>query len=245
MGNFGDSEKPDAVSRNQGRDETGSPESCAYGRAISGSSRRASVPHSSDGHGAMCLGLRISEIRALQWQDFDLKGRILTLTRSIVGRYVWNGGKTGASEDEVFLDSKLVSVLEDWRKQCVETPEAWLFANADTKRPVHGDAIQKDYLRPAGEKIGLQGVGWHSFRHTYRTLIDDIGTPLGVQQRLMRHADIKTTMNTYGSAFEKTKRRANSRVADLVLPPAIKSQLKDRAKEVSLKNLRPETATIQ
>jgi integrase len=47
---------------------------------------------------AMCLGLRISEIRALQWQDFDLKGRILTLTRSIVGRYVWNGGKTGASE---------------------------------------------------------------------------------------------------------------------------------------------------
>jgi hypothetical protein len=50
---------------------------------------------------------------------------------------------------------------------------------------------------------------------------------------------------TYGSAFEKTKRRANSRVADLVLPPAIKKQLKDRAKEVSLKNLRPETATIQ
>jgi len=116
---------------------------------------------------------------------------------------------------------------------------------ADTKRPVHGDAIQKDYLRPAGEKIGLQGVGWHSFRHTYRTLIDDIGTPLGVQQRLMRHADIKTTMNTYGSAFEKTKRRANSRVADLVLPPDIKKQLKDRAKEVSLKNLRPQTAAIQ
>ena len=55
---------------------------------------------------AMCLGLRISEIRALQWPDFDLKGRILTLTRSIVGRYVWNGGKAGASEDEVFLDSK-------------------------------------------------------------------------------------------------------------------------------------------
>jgi len=34
---------------------------------------------------AMCLGLRISEIRALQWQDFDLKKRMLTLSRSIVG----------------------------------------------------------------------------------------------------------------------------------------------------------------
>src|SRR5580704_10184770 len=70
---------------------------------------------------AMCLGLRISEIRALQWPDFDLKARILTLTRSIVGRYVWNGGKTGASEDEVFLDSKLVSVLEDWKAMCRNT----------------------------------------------------------------------------------------------------------------------------
>jgi len=33
-------------------------------------------------------------VAGLQWPDFDLKGRILTLTRSIVGRYVWNGGKT-------------------------------------------------------------------------------------------------------------------------------------------------------
>jgi hypothetical protein len=72
-----------------------------------------------------------------------------------------------------------------------------------------------------------------------------VGTPLGVQQLFMRHADIKTTTNTYGSAFEKSKRRANSRVAALVLPTAIKRQLKDRAKEVSLKNLRPETAAIQ
>jgi integrase len=63
---------------------------------------------------ARCLGLRVSEIRALQWQDRDLKRRILTLARSIVGKYVWNGGKTGASEDEVALDSKLVSVLP-WR----------------------------------------------------------------------------------------------------------------------------------
>lgn len=61
---------------------------------------------------------------------------------------------SGASEDEVDLDSKLISVLEDWRKRCVPTPEGWLLANADTKRPVHGDVIQKDYLRPAGEKVG-------------------------------------------------------------------------------------------
>jgi integrase len=26
------------------------------------------------------------------------------------------------------------------------------------------------------------------------------GTPIGVQQKLMRHADIRTTMNVYGTA---------------------------------------------
>ena len=61
----------------------------------------------------------------------------------------------------------------------------------------------------------------------------------------MRHADIKTTMNTYGSAFEKSKRRANSRVAALILPPAIKRQMRDSAKDVSLQTLKPETAAIQ
>lgn len=93
--------------------------------------------------------------------------------------------------------------------------------------------------------MGLQGVGWHSFRHSYRTLIDDVGTTLGVQQRLMRHADITTTMNTYGSAFEKSKRRANSRVAAVILPPAIRRQLRDSAKDVSLQNLKAETEAIQ
>lgn len=35
----------------------------------------------------------------------------------------------------------------------------------------------------------------------------------------MRHADIRTTMNVYGSAFEETKRRVNAKIAELALPP--------------------------
>jgi integrase len=44
-----------------------------------------------------------------------------------------------------------------------------------------------------------------------------VGTPVGVQQKLMRHSDVRTTMNLYGSAYEKTKRRANSLVAGKLL----------------------------
>ena len=58
----------------------------------------------------------------------------------------------------------------------------------------------------------FSSVGWHSFRHTYRSWLDDTGAPVGVQQKLMRHAQVSTTMNVYGNALMGAKREANSRV---------------------------------
>jgi integrase len=37
-------------------------------------------------------------------------------------------------------------------------------------------------------------IGWHTLRHTYRSWMDNNGTPLGIQKDLMRHTDIKMTM---------------------------------------------------
>ena len=54
-------------------------------------------------------------------------------------------------------------------------------------------------------------------RHMYRSWLDATGAPLGVQQKLMRHAQISTTMNVYGNALMDSKREANSRVARMAL----------------------------
>ena len=63
-------------------------------------------------------------------------------------------------------------------------------------------------------------VGWHTFRHTYRSWLDDTGAPMGVQQKLMRHAQISTTMNVYGNALMEAKREANSKVVRKALRSA-------------------------
>jgi integrase len=42
-----------------------------------------------------------------------------------------------------------------------------------------------------------------------------------VQQELMRHADIRTTMNVYGKAMEGSKREAHGKVVRLVLPSKV------------------------
>lgn len=64
------------------------------------------------------------------------------------------------------------------------------------------------------------GIGWHTFRHTYRSWLDDTGAPMGVQQKLMRHAQISTTMNVYGNALMEAKREANTKVVRKALRSA-------------------------
>jgi hypothetical protein len=48
---------------------------------------------------------------------------------------------------------------------------------------------------------GIGKVGWHTFRHTYSTMLGSAGTDIKVQQELLRHANIQTTMNIYTRAL--------------------------------------------
>jgi integrase len=88
---------------------------------------------------------------------------------------------------------------------------------------VAGAWCKTDYPVPNGKRLPLHderwdaarkygGIGWHTFRHTYRSWLDDTGAPMGVQQKLMRHAQISTTMNVYGNALMEAKRDANAAV---------------------------------
>ena len=48
-------------------------------------------------------------------------------------------------------------------------------------------------------------------------MLDACGAPIGVQQKLMRHAHVTTTMK-YGDACMDEKRKAHSAVVQMVLP---------------------------
>jgi integrase len=59
-----------------------------------------------------------------------------------------------------------------------------------TGRSYHAGILQQKILRPKGAAIGIPKLGWHTFRHTYRSLLDEAGAPIGVQQKLMRHSNV-------------------------------------------------------
>ena len=47
--------------------------------------------------------------------------------------------------------------------------------------------------------------------------LDAVGTPIAVQQKLMRHSDIRTTLNIYGDVVTDEMQQAHSKVVDLAL----------------------------
>jgi integrase len=110
-------------------------------------------------------------------------------------------------------------------------PAGWCLVDCPRCGAGAGVWCQEDGMTPNGKRLPIHeerqetagkydGVGWHTFRHTYRSWLDDTGAPIGVQQKLMRHAQISTTMNVYGNALMAAKREANSKVVRMALRSA-------------------------
>lgn len=60
-------------------------------------------------------------------------------------------------------------------------------------------------FKQAASKAGIGELGAHSLRHSHRSWLDAVGTPIAVQQKLMRHSDIRTTMNIYGGVEQNAQ----------------------------------------
>ncbi len=59
-------------------------------------------------------------------------------------------------------------------------------------------------------------------------MLRSAGTDIKVQQELLRHANVQTTMNIYTQAVSDQKRAANSKVVEMVLPrPLVKAESQD------------------
>src|ERR1700733_10324411 len=171
---------------------------------------------------AMCLGLRVGEILGLQWNAVDWDGSRIAIRQSYVyGRL--GDVKTPGSHRWMPLDRSLAERLRQHQLRSVSplNTEDWVFANPETGKPYWPGRIQENWLVPAATKAGLGRIGWHTFRHSHSTLLHALGVDLKVQQELLRHADIRTTMNIYTHAVPAALREANSKVVRLVIPAQV------------------------
>jgi integrase/recombinase XerD len=126
-------------------------------------------------------GLRLSEALHLRPGDIDSQQMMIFVAR----------GK-GNKQRLAPLSPALLGELRAWWSEH-RNPQ-WLFPGKSPDRPLHPAQVQKACQR-AVDRAGLPpGVSAHTLRHTFATELLEAGVDLLTIQKILGHADIKTTL---------------------------------------------------
>ncbi len=140
-------------------------------------------------------GLRIGELRGLQWGDVNFATHSIRVARTDPGRPDMDAnspksgkGRTVPMTPDAF---RCLSALNETRSsQWVWPAREWRGKKRSGARSASGCFHG---VTNAAETAGLEDVGWHTLRHTYASALVMRGVPLKVVQELLGHASIKQT----------------------------------------------------
>jgi integrase len=158
-------------------------------------------------------GLRIGELLALRWENLDLTTRTLRVTETVYDGH-FDTPKTERSARSIPIGNEASAAFERLRPDHVK-PGDLVFATR-TGYPLHRHNLLRRHLRPACSRLGLQGITWHSLRHSHATMLDAAGAPLGTVQALLGHSTAEITREVYLHAIPEDQRRAVESVERLV-----------------------------
>src|SRR5450631_2727069 len=162
---------------------------------------------------AMCSGMRVSEVLALRWDQLDFAAGVLSVQERAVNSGI---AQVEGSDGQLPMDPVLAETLLEWRNKTSGT--GLVFPSHITGRCYHPGPIQQDYFRPVARKLGLVGVCWHTFPHSYGSWMAEDGAPAGVHQKLMRHAGM--VVGTHSHSSSKPNGKANGKVVRRSSPTA-------------------------
>lgn len=165
-------------------------------------------------------GLRRGELIGLRWEDVNFGELVLHVHRSVVAM-VEGAPKTEASQKDIPLDAQTAEALWAWKQITPHSlPCDWVFASPHKKgkQPYWPGTLWRYHGRPAVKRANVtKHVSYHTFRHTFGTLLNANGENAKVVQELLRHASMKVTTDVYMQAVSPQKREAQSKLVRLVM----------------------------
>jgi integrase len=146
--------------------------------------------------------LRPGELFALRWRNFD--GSTLSIEEAVY-RGKLGKPKTRGSVAHVVVPPSLRDELATWFQQSgTPAPDEFIFpSEAGTPLDAH-NYLQRDALKPAATKVGIEGITFQALRRTFATHFHGVGT-VKDQQAQMRHTHASTTMNVYTQAVAESR----------------------------------------
>ncbi len=158
------------------------------------------------------------ELFALRWGAVDLDKGVLEVRESVFNGQ-FSTPKTHSSVRRIPLSSPAVTLLRDLKAQMAKIkPEDLVFVSR-RGTPLRPENILKRAIHPACDRLKMAHVGWHTFRHTHATLLNELGESLKTTQAILGHSDIGTTLQIYTHAVSETMSKAEERLAQKLLDP--------------------------
>jgi integrase len=173
---------------------------------------------------AVTSGLRLGELLALRWSDFDAEAATLHIRRSL-GRTKENGlaltePKTQKGRRAVVLPGLAVDALRPRRgrqhEEMMKVRDVWdngdlLFPN-EIGKPIERQNLIRRSFKKLLAKAELPDVRFHDLRHTAATLLLSLGEHPKVVQERLGHATIAVTMDIYSHLMPDMQRDAATKI---------------------------------
>lgn len=168
-----------------------------------------------------CLytGLRIGELLALKWEDFDLHKGIFTVSKTCIdswhnGRYIkiLQPPKTETSNRVIPIPKQLLSIIKELRKNNIG--EYFICGRGEYGSQVR--SYQKTFDRLL-KKLWLPHKGFHSLRHTFATRALECGMDVKTLSDILGHKNPTVTLARYAHALLEHKADMMNKLGKLLL----------------------------
>jgi integrase len=164
---------------------------------------------------ALYTGLRIGEVCALRWGDINWDEQSLTV-RATVQRVSLHKNpsdrktelmitkpKTEESLRTIPVPAFIIQRLRALFLQ--ELPREFVLGEAG--KPADPRLIQK-HCKQMVQSLGLDGVHFHTFRHSYATRLMEMGVDIKTVCSLLGHSSVQTTLTFYAHSTPEHQRLA-------------------------------------
>lgn len=157
---------------------------------------------------AAFAGLRLGEVRGLQWRDVDFDADTISVRRSLLPNGSPKVTKTEAGVRDVPLLPALRRRLAAWKLRSPHTHHSDLVVCAATGGHVAERNLRRA-LDHAKREAGLddldERLSWHSLRHSFASMLaTDLELPATTLARLTGHADAGFTLKVYARDSRNT-----------------------------------------
>lgn len=157
------------------------------------------------------LGLRISEALALNKSDFDITNDTVTINKQLVHNglkkeefHTTDKMKTKSSKTILPLPKPLKDVLIQWFEQ-----NPYEIACPDEYGLYIEPRIIEQFVTRMRKELDLdKNFCFHALRHSLASNLVTSGVDVATASKLLRHANITTTLNTYTEASKEDMKKA-------------------------------------